>query len=145
MRLLTYFLVRMGLVMIAFIFLACVSTRDCELHGPGGDVVVDEADNNTSLTLITGQALIVRLPFHSGTGYSWEVVRDDTRILRRGIGRYENETNLKSDPKMGAVETQVFVFQAVRTGETAVKIHYRRLWETGVPALETFQVAVVVK
>ncbi|MDY6892887.1 MAG: protease inhibitor I42 family protein, partial [Chloroflexota bacterium] len=72
----------------------------------------------------------------------WRLAEDvDENVLRLANSEYSApETTL-----VGAGGQEVWTFEAVGAGETTISLEYVRPWEEGVPAVDTFQLTVVVE
>lgn len=128
----------LGLVLIlsALIFSGC---------GPAREVKVDANANGSQVELKKGQTLVITLESNPSTGYSWEVVELDESILRQ-MGEPEFKvSDPRQPPPPGAGGWETWRFQAVKAGQTALKLVYHRPWEEDVEPLETFSLQVVVR
>jgi predicted secreted protein len=108
----------------------------------GGQAVsLKDADNGKTIEMKVGQALKVSLGGNPTTGYNWYVASVDAAILQQA-----GEPGFKaSSSALGAGGVITLSFQALKAGQTPLLLEYKRIWETGVPAIETYQVIVVVK
>jgi inhibitor of cysteine peptidase len=102
------------------------------------------ATANERVTLNTGQVLQVRLPYQSGTGYSWRLASDPgmNPIIwfqgqdraRPQIGRHPGDTVF-----------DVFTLRSVGPGDRTLKFVFDRPWETNVAPARVFNLRVTVK
>jgi inhibitor of cysteine peptidase len=102
------------------------------------------ADQGRSITLETGQELVLRLPSNPTTGYRWEIETLDRAYLQP-IGEAEfvqDETGEEQLVGVGGVE--VFRFRALEPGTTTLKLIYHRTWETE-PPLEIFELNIDIQ
>jgi inhibitor of cysteine peptidase len=91
--------------------------------------------------LKTGDELELTLPGNPTTGYTWQRVAGDEKILvQQGDYKYTPDTKL-----IGSGGKFVFTFKAIATGRTTLRFHYRREFEKNVPPLKTMEISVVVK
>jgi len=107
----------------------------------GGNVILTEKDQGGRVGVAKGGSLYVRLEASPGTGYGWEIAKNDSRILKL-IGKPTFEKSENSQP--GGPETEVFHFEGRSTGTTTLELHYRRPWEKDVPPAKTFHVEIEV-
>jgi inhibitor of cysteine peptidase len=106
-----------------------------------GEVIQEAGDDGSQVELKRGQFLVVNLAGNPTTGYSWETAGFDDQILRQ-VG----EVEFTPDSELiGSGGVQTLRFEAQQSGQTALKIVYRRPWETGVEPLKTFSLRVVVR
>jgi len=104
-------------------------------------VMLREADNEKTVSLVVGDELEVRLEAQLGTGYSWRVAERDERILDR-LG--EPAVESPKDKKPGSKEVQVFRYQAKAAGQSTLTLEYARPWEKDKPPLRKFRVPLRV-
>ena len=106
------------------------------------EVKLGVEDSGREIELRKGQLLVITLEANPTTGYTWEVAEPlDEQILRPvGEVEFKPESDL-----VGAPGVQVLRFEAVKAGQTALKLVYHRPWEEGVEPLETFSLQVVVR
>lgn len=127
-------IVVVGIIVIIVIFVVC------SLMSPGA-VSVNASDAGETVTLSEGEYLNVTLAGNLTTGYTWETLSTDTSIIRPIW-----EPIMKPDSKaIGSGGMITLNFQAVKTGQTQLKLIYHRPWEKGVAPLDTFEITVVVK
>ncbi len=108
------------------------------------DVNVDEDDDGGEVVLKQGQVLVVTLESNPSTGYSWAVLENQNPILEQ-VGESEYKPSEQGDPPMvGAGGWEIFRFKAVNSGQTTLKLVYRRPWETEANSANTFTIDVVV-
>jgi len=138
-------------VILVFLMLATLSLAascngsasdllDAAEREPGGPVRLDKKDDGKQIELEQGQDLIVVLEGNPSTGYGWEVVELDDRVLRASAAEFQAKSDLEGAPGAFAL-----TFQAVGKGQTLLQLSYRRSWEKDVKPIETFAVQVVVR
>jgi len=104
-------------------------------------VSVDASDAGETVTLSKGDYLNVSLAGNLTTGYTWEMLPLDTSIITQ-----RGEPIMKPDSKaIGSGGMITLKFQAVKTGQTQLKLIYHRPWEKGVEPVNTFEITIVVK
>lgn len=102
-----------------------------------GEVRLSAADDGRQIELKEGQVLVISLESNPSTGYMWEIEEADEGILRQtGKIEFEPESHLLGAPGLlGAPSKQILRFEAVATGQTDLRLVYRRPWEQdGKPA-----------
>jgi inhibitor of cysteine peptidase len=92
---------------------------------PAIDLELDEQSNGGAVIMPVAARLIVTLSSNASTGYQWELTGLDQTIL----GNTDQEYQPSVDNLPGAAGTQRWVFTALRTGETALNLEYRRSWD----------------
>ena len=103
-------------------------------------VTVTAGDSNGSISLKTGDTLIVELAGNPTTGYQWQQTGADTAILRQtGEPAFTPESSAVGAP--GKVSLR---FEAVGAGQTLLQLIYQRPFEPQTPPVQTFQVNVSV-
>ena len=110
--------------------------------GEGPQVTITEQDDGGTVTVARKGTLVVRLKSQMGTGYGWQVARNDGRRLKL-LGPPEQENSQGGLP--GGDEHQIFRFKALRSGTTLLELRYVRPWEKGKPPSKTFRLEVRVR
>jgi len=96
------------------------------------------------IELTNGQTFNVTLETNPSTGYSWEVVELNNSIIKK-IGEAVSEPNNTEKNMVGAPVMHTFQFEVINTGQTTLKIVYRRSWEKDVAPVNTFSVELFVR
>ncbi len=135
---------RVGSVVLLIIMLAlalsssALSNSPPEQPSPPSDVRLDAGDDGRQIELIEGQVLILSLEGNPSTGYTWQIGEEPTGILRQmGEIEFEPVSNL-----LGASGIQTLRFEAVRAGQTTLRLIYHRPWEVDVEPARTFSLQV---
>lgn len=105
-------------------------------------ITVTEKDNGGRLDLHPDDVLMVRLESIPGTGYSWQVSRNDAAVFKL-LDKPEYERRDKK--ALGGVEYAVFRFKAVARGSDLLEMRYRRAWEKEKEPLKTFRITVRIE
>jgi inhibitor of cysteine peptidase len=130
------------LLSIAFSFLAggqySVGRADEKDEKP---VTLTDKDNDTTVKLTKGALLDVKLPSTAGTGYTWQIVKNNPeQLVLQGRSQI-----IRPDKKVvGGKQTQLFRFKAEWIGTSALEIVYLRPFEKGKAPAKTFSVSVVI-
>ncbi len=85
--------------------------------------------------------LAVALRGNAGTGYEWQAVALPPIVAQRGSAT----TACIGDSIPGCAQLTTFEFDLVAPGEGTLGFAYVRPWETGVPPLQTFEIALRVR
>jgi len=97
--------------------------------------------NGQTVEFEVGQKLQISLEGNPTTGFNWELLEYDPAVLKQ-VGDME----YKSDSKlMGAGGVMTFTFEALKSGDTRLRLIYHRGWETEVPPEKTYELDVSVK
>jgi inhibitor of cysteine peptidase len=102
-------------------------------------VILTKKDNATIVALSQGDHLVLRLPVSMGTGYSWQLEKEE-KVTLPLEGKPEQEPSAETKP--GATETQIFRFAAKQKGEVSLKFRLIRPWEKEIQPLKTYSVTV---
>ncbi len=113
--------------------------------GTSKEVKLDANNNGDQVELKKGQSLIIELASNPTTGYAWQVAELDQSVLQQTGEAQFKQPDSSEPPLVGAGGVEVFRFEAKGTGQTALKLVYRRAWEEGVEPLETFSIQVEVR
>ncbi len=113
--------------------------------GSAQEVQIGADDDGRQIALDQGQVLVVTLGSNPSTGYSWQVAEIQEAILKQ-LGEAEFQaSDPGGTPVVGAGGTETFRFEALKAGQTTLKLVYHRPWEKDVEPLDTFSVQVVVR
>jgi len=124
----------------SFVLLAMMLLAACATPG-SQTVTLTSADAGKTVTLHTGDTLVIQLTGNPTTGYNWDVSKVDASILQaQGDVQFTPDTHAA-----GSGGTVVLTFLAASAGQTQLQLAYHRSWETGVAPLQTFAVTIVVK
>jgi len=115
-----------------------------KVAGAVQDVTVTEKNNNGTLEVNRGDILAVRLESSPGTGYSWQIIRNDEKLMQQ-LG----EPTLSTDPAqkviMGGKEFTTFRFKATNSGMNVLELLYQRAWEKEKEPPKKFLIKVNIK
>ena len=129
------------IVLAAALALIPASSRGANAAA-GNTIRVTDADNGRTVTIASGDTLVVSLASTPGTGFGWKVAQIDDKVLRKtGAPELIHLPN----PMPGAPATQVFRFVATGGGSTGLELEYVRPWEHGTPPARTFKLGVTVR
>lgn len=113
--------------------------------GSAQEVQVDADDDGRQIALDQGQVLVVTLGSNPSTGYGWQVAEVQEAILKQTGETEFQESNPGGTPVVGAGGTETLRFEALKAGQTTLKLVYHRAWEKDVEPLDAFSVQVVVR
>jgi inhibitor of cysteine peptidase len=106
------------------------------------EVIVNDTNNDTQIVLDKNNILIVKLLANPGTGYGWQIVKNDRDRLQpltdSGLPLLQAEVT-------GASEIQIFRFVAQNSGTSILELHYLRAWEKNVPPLKTYHLNIEIR
>ena len=104
-------------------------------------IELEAADSGSRQTVRVGDRASVRLPETATTGYRWQ--RLDDPAADGPLTIVEDGSQAPTAPR-GAGGDRVFVFEAVRTGTTTVRLGKSRTWGDSTP-VEHFTVTIDVR
>ena len=102
---------------------------------------LSEADASRQVELHVGDILELTLPVNPTTGYQWETSDLDSAILRP-VGEQTFEPSSNAVGSGGEVTLR---FEAIGTGQTALKLILRRPFEKDVSPIQMFEAIVIVQ
>jgi predicted secreted protein len=102
-------------------------------------LTLTNSDDGSLVTLKT-----IQLESNPTTGYSWAIIEYDPAVLQPQ-GEPEFVSEAAGQQRVGAGGWEILRFQPVATGQTQLKLGYRRPWESNVELVESFTVAVTVQ
>lgn len=128
--------------LLAFALLtgACASepiAQDSSATTGGSGTTLSETQQGSTVSVCAGEPVRIRLEAVPGTGYGWELEAWNRELLRFDGSQ---PIQLRSEP--GAPQLVEFRFQALRTGESPVRLIYRRPWEKDRSPLKEFSVTI---
>ena len=125
-----------ALLMVGFLFLSGGIRA-----GDDKPVTLTDKDTGTTVKLAKGAMLEVKLPSTAGTGFTWQVVKNNPeQLVLQGRSQI-----IRPDKKVvGGKQTQLFRFKAEWIGTSDLEIVYRRPFEKGKAPAKTFSVTVVI-
>ena len=103
--------------------------------------VITDANKGGEVHLKAGKTLELRLESTPSTGFVWYVEKESTLLLK--LVRQSQIASTKSGT--GRPGVQVFVFEAQRSGDGKLLLHYVRSWEPPSPNETQFEIHVVIK
>lgn len=129
---------------ICFIFatLLLLTVSGCRT---AGDFAYDLTikDTGSTLNLKTGDTVRVVLNSNPSTGYFWnEDGKPDSDVIRLISKQFLPAE--KEDHTVGAPRKMEFIYKAVGSGETGIRLSYKRPWEQKLPEA-TFQLRIMLK
>jgi inhibitor of cysteine peptidase len=102
---------------------------------------LSEADAGRLIELRAGDKLEITLPGNPTTGFQWEVSVGNTAILQpSGEPEFKPSSNA-----VGSGGKITLRFEAVGSGQMALKLIYHRPFEKDVPPSQTFEVTLTVR
>ena len=113
---------------IAFLLLIALGTG-CH-HDSSHSVSIDETQNGQTVSLASGDSLVIELAGNPTTGYEWAVAQADDDLLRLADSSYTPD----SPGLAGSGGLYLFRFEALRPGSAPLLLAYRRPWEPNAPA-----------
>ena len=147
------FIMVMGLVLIPLLTNCSVingvftdkdSGGSINLKGDDANGVFTDKDNGDSINLKVNDAFQVKLESNITTGYSWSPAKDTNfEILAIASSEYVQSSKNMGMPGSGGYE--VFIFNAVKKGQTELVLEYQRPWEDEVEPVNTFKISVTVE
>lgn len=117
-----------------------VSLAACGSPSPK-TITVTEKDNKSTVDLNKGDTLKATLVGNPTTGYQWQRVPGDNKVIRQvGEPKFKSDSSAIGSP--GKVTLQ---FKAVKPGKVTLQLIYNRSFEPKEPPAKTFNIKVVVK
>lgn len=113
------------------------------------EVILDQAQTNKSVTLAEDEMLVIELESNPSTGYQWQVVSGEGKILKnlnppsRNAGPEFVESGQNIMP--GSPLTQVMRFAGISAGQTRLELAYVRPWEKNRAPAKTYSIDVQSK
>jgi len=103
--------------------------------------VITQNDNGKEIAVPEGAIVEVRLEQSGGTGYLWQIVGLDETHLKV---LESASAPLKGERIVGGPLLKTWKIQALKAGQTDLKILLYRPWEGPEKAVATFQVKIII-
>ncbi len=126
-------------LLIIVIILALANTSGC---GKSAGTKLTAADNGKTVTVKSGDLIVITLDGNPSTGYTWEAKDLDASLLEK-VG--EPEFKSSNPGLIGASGSITLTFKSLKAGTTPLVLVYHRSWETDVAPLSTYSVTIVAK
>jgi predicted secreted protein len=107
--------------------------------------IITIADRGGAVHLKAGDQLILRLKSNPTTGYMWYVHPHSTPLLKLLRQSQIRAVGPSTRQRLGRPGLQVFTFEARRSGDGILLLHYVRSWEKPSPNEEQFQIHVFIQ
>ena len=128
---------------VAIFFVACSRSKNETPSNPSSGKFVDvcEEDNGSTIHVLPGETIRIKLRSNPSTGFSWALgpIED---------GFFEVESRFEADPhreyEAGYGGCEIWTFKAEQSGETEIPLSYARPWEDDRPAAKSFKLHVVI-
>jgi len=101
-------------------------------------------DNGRKIPVLTAGLFEVALPETPTSGFVWVVHRIDADYLALEREDYAPRPE-SAKPVMGAREKKIFVFRALKKGETKLELWLRRPWEPPDNHIEAFEAVLEIR
>lgn len=128
------------LLLLALAAIACLSQSAF-----AATTIITGADKGGTVHLKVGDQLTLRLKSNPTTGYMWYVHPHSTPLLKLLHQAQIGPVGPSTRQSLGRPGLQVFTFEARRSGEGDLLLHYVRSWEKPTPDEEQFQIHVVIR
>ena len=120
---------------------------------PAGPIEIDcdafyqEADQARQVALRPGDEITVRLCSNPSTGFQWteDAEISDPDVVTQQSHAYQAPSEEGDPPAPGTPGAETWVFRAVTSGESVIRLEYDRPWEGGEKGAWTFELTVEVK
>ena len=129
---------------VAIFVVACSKSKNETPSNPSSEKFVDvsEGGNGSTIHVLPGETIRVKLRSNPSTGFSWAL-----GPLEEGMLETSGESEFEADPhregEAGYGGCEIWKFKAEQSGETDISLFYARSWEDKEPA-KTFKMHVVI-
>ena len=120
--------------------LGCSDSK--ELRGNSGisEMVIKQTDRGKSFDIFQGSIISIHLEENPTTGYKWEVINVNSRVLELQNSEYIGA----SESILGGRGLRIFTFEAKLPGVTQIGLKLHQEWEEEATAIESFEVIIRV-
>ena len=129
---------------VAIFVVACSKSKNETPSNPSSEkfVEVDEEDNGSTIHVLPGETIRVKLRSNPSTGFSWALGPFEERGLETS-GESEFEADSHREGEVGYGGCEIWTFKARHSGKTEISLFYARSWEDIDPA-KRFKLNVVI-
>lgn len=109
----------------------------------GKKIIISKEDINKEITVGVGDVIQIELEAAGATGYWWYIDNLDKEYLNLASEETKQQnadSNLAGAPVMG-----IWVFKALKAGETEIKMDYYRNWEEKESASDHFLIKLKIE
>jgi len=137
-------LTAVAVFVVAFFFVACSRSNNETPSKPSSEKFVDvgEEDNGSTIHVLPGETIRIRLRSNPSTGFSWALGPFEERGLETN-GESEFEADSHREGEVGYGGCEIWKFKARHSGKTEISLFYARSWEDTDPA-RRFKLNVVI-
>lgn len=130
-------------VLMTLLAVTLLSGCCCLFSGGKKDGSFTEVDSGKTFSTAPGSTLNIDLKGNYTTGYSWNVVSSDKKILTVSPdSKYVSDSDNYKPGMTGVGGVQHFIFNVVGKGQTELKITYNRVWEKDVAPAQIFTLSI---
>ena len=140
----TILLTAVAVFAVAIFVVACSKSKNETPSNPSSEkfVDVDEEDNDTTIHVLPGETIRVKLRSNPSTGFSWALGPFEERGLEtNGESEFVADPHREGEAGYGGCE--IWTFKARHSGENEISLFYARSWEDVDPA-KRFKLNVVI-
>ena len=140
----TILLTAVAVFAVAIFVVACSKSKNETPSNPSSEkfVDVDEEDNDTTIHVLPGETIRVKLRSNPSTGFSWALGPFEERGLEtNGESEFVADSHREGEAGYGGCE--IWTFKARHSGKTEISLFYARSWEDIDPA-KRFKLNVVI-
>ena len=131
------------ILLVSLLCCSAAATSSWKQTGAGDrQVTVTEQNSGQIVSVLRESTLVVRLKSQLGTGYGWQLMKNDARRLKP-LGQPDQESSQGGLP--GGEEYQIFRFKALRSGTSLLELHYVRPWEKTARPSKIFRIRVQIR
>jgi len=131
----------LAVLAICFSLLSCITSREISV-----EISCDQFSENqhamSEFQAAIGDKITVKLCSNPTTGFEWKYETIGAVILQEEDRDF---TESEDEGIVGAAGTDVWTFEALKTGTTEVRMEYSRDWEGGEQAEWTYTMKVTVE
>jgi predicted secreted protein len=114
-----------------------VSMLACNSGSPSQTLILQEAQNNSKISVAMGTTVVARLPAIYSTGYEWLECKNEPRALKLQDAKFQ-----EAEKRIGQQRDLDLFFTPPAAGEYVLCLNYMRAWEKEIEKMYRVQITV---
>jgi predicted secreted protein len=114
-----------------------VPMMGCNSGNLGQTLILQEAQNNSKISVALGTTVVARLPAIYSTGYEWLECKNEPKALKLQDAKFQ-----EPEKRIGQQRDLDLFFKPPAAGEYVLCLNYMRAWEKEIEKMYRVQITV---